>query len=309
MINEEIKVFSPATVANVSSGFDVLGMAIDQVGDTLVMRKTQTLGATINLVEGAELPMEPEKNIASYVAMLMLKKSNADFGIEIDIYKGAMGGSGLGSSASSCAAAAVGTNHFLGNKYSNKELISFAAEGERIACGAPITDNVAPAILGGIVFIQNPKDRKFIALPIPEDLYVVVIHPQVEVTTEESRAVMKKTIDLGIVTRQMASFGGLLIAFFTQNYSLMKESMVDYLAEPYRHNLIPGYKTIREAAMKAGAIGGGISGSGPSVFHFCHGKETAQQVYNAIDQAYPKEKTPYKMYLSSIESKGTHLVK
>lgn len=308
MIKEEIKVFSPATVANVSSGFDVMGLAIGEVGDTLVFRKTKELGARINHVFGAELPMEPEKNIASFVAMLMLKRAKAEFGLEIDIYKGAMGGSGLGSSASSCAAAAVGTNYFLNNKYSNHELIAFAAEGERVACGSPITDNVAPAILGGIIFIKNPKDRKFISLPVPKDFYLVIIHPQLEVTTEESRRIIKKTVPLGLVTRQMANFGGLLVSLYQEDYGLMKESMIDYLAEPYRHTLIQGYKSIRESAMKAGAIGGGISGSGPSVFHICKGRESAKKVYDAINKSYKKEKTPYKMYLSEIDHKGTYVM-
>ncbi len=308
MINKEIKVYSPATVANISSGFDVMGLAIEGAGDTLVMRKINKPGAHINLISGAELPMDADKNIASYVSSMMLKKAGVDFGIEIDLYKGIIGGSGLGSSASSCAAAAVGTNYFLDNKLSKEDLIYFASEGEKLACGTPITDNVAPAILGGIVFIQNAKDRRFISLPVPNDLYLVIIHPQIEIKTEDARNVLPKKVPLTIATKQIANFGGLLTSIFTEDWDLMKNSMIDYLAEPYRFKYIQGYQSIRQAAMEAGAIGGGISGSGPSVYHICKGMDSAERIQNAINKTYAKENIPYKMYLSKIDTKGTYIV-
>lgn len=308
MIKKEIKVFSPATVANLSCGYDVMGLAITGLGDTLVFRQVDEPGARIFLIDGADLPMEADKNIASFVANSMLKKAKSNLGFDIEIYKGAMGGSGLGSSASSSAGAAIATNYFLNNRFSTEDLIMFAAEGERLACGSPITDNVAPAILGGIVFIQDPKNKKFFRLPFSDALHLVIIHPQVEVTTEESRSLLPKDIPMKIVTRQMANIGSFISSFYKEDYDLMKSCMTDFLAEPYRFPLIDGYKVIRKAAMEAGAIGGGISGSGPSVFHFCKGKESAEQVYKAINEAYKPVNVPYKMYLSTIDTEGTRII-
>ncbi len=308
MKKDEIRIFSPATVANISCGFDVLGLALEGVGDKMVFRKSEKKGVRITKIRGAKLPMDNKHNVAGYVANRILEAGGADFGLEIEIDKGVKPGSGIGSSASSSAGAAFGANYFLDKKFSREELVPFAIEGEFVASDARIADNVSPALLGGFILVRSYEPLDLIKIPAPENLFVVVIHPQIEIKTSMSRSVLPETVPLKTATRQAANLGGLVSGLYNGDFERIASSLNDYLAEPFRSKLIPGFENVRRAGEEAGAMGGGISGSGPSIYHFCQGMKTATQVSEAISREYEKTDIDFKMYVSKVARRGTCLV-
>ena len=299
-----IKLFSPATVANVSCGFDVLGFAADAVGDEMTFTKTTAKGVTITQISGANLTYDVDENVASAVVQKMLKDANADFGISLNIHKGFSPGSGLGSSGASAAGAAVGTNKLLGNKYSKLELVKFAMFGEEVACGSQIADNVAAAIYGGFVLVRSYNPLEIIKLPVPKKLTLVAIHPQVEVRTEDSRKVLPEKIDLKDAITQWANVGGLVAGLYSKNYNLISNSLQDIIVEPHRKKLIPFYDDVKKAALNSGALGAGISGSGPTIFALCKGNTTAKRVYNTIENMYKNTDVNFTMFTSKINDEG-----
>lgn len=304
-----LKIFAPATVANVSCGFDSMGFAVDAIGDIMTFTKTTQKGIKITQITGAKLPYDVDKNAASAVIKKMLLEANAGFGIELSIHKGFSPGSGLGSSAASAAGAAFGANQFLKTKFSETELTKFAMFGEKVACGSAIADNVAAAIYGGFVLIRSYEPLEIVKLPVPKALRVVAIHPQIEVKTKDARAVLPKNIPLKNAVTQWANVGGLVSGLYTNNYQLISNSLVDIIVEPYRKKLIPFFDDVKNSAIKAGALGAGISGSGPTIFALCNGDETAQKVQDAIDQCYQKKGINFNIYQSKINQKGIKILK
>jgi homoserine kinase len=299
-----LKIFSPATVANVSCGFDSLGFAVEAVGDEMTFTKTAEKGVKITQITGADITYDIDKNAASAVVKRILKDANADFGIALTIHKGFSPGSGLGSSAASSAGAAFGANQLLGNAYTDLELTKFAMFGEEVACGTPIADNVAAAIYGGFVLVRSYDPLEIVKLPVPKKLRVVAIHPQIEVKPKDARAVLPKEISLKDATTQWANVGGLVSGLFTNNYQLISNSLVDVVAEPARKNLIPYFDDVKNNAMKAGALGAGISGSGPTIFALCEGDENAKKVYTAIKEAYKNTGIGFEIHISKINEQG-----
>ncbi|UCE94576.1 MAG: homoserine kinase [Flavobacteriaceae bacterium] len=308
---KEIEIFSPATIANVSCGFDVLGCCLDSIGDKMVLRKIDEPGVRIGKIIGEELPMEAHKNVASVAVIEMLKdlKEAPDFGFEIDIYKNIKPGSGVGSSAASAAGAVFAANELLGNPFSSHELIPYAAEGERAACGAPIADNVAPALLGGFTLVKSDDPIKVLELPSIEGLYATIIHPQIEIKTSISRDILPQTVKLKNAIKQWANVGALIHALHTNDPLLFADSLNDYIVEPHRSKLIPEFDNVIKYAVEAGALGGGISGSGPSIFTFSKDKQTAEKVRFAINEVYNKTKIPYHIYTSRINIEGVKITK
>ncbi|HBS12678.1 MAG TPA: homoserine kinase, partial [Flavobacteriaceae bacterium] len=250
-----IKIFSPATVANVSCGFDALGFAINTVGDEMILTKTTEKGVKISKIEGAELTFDSSKNAASVVSLAMLDKANADFGIDMQLFKKVKPGSGLGSSASSAAGAAFATNELLGKPFSLLELTDFARIGEKIACGSPIADNVAAAIYGGFILVKSYDPLEIVKLPVPNELWVAIIHPQIEVKTEDARNVLKPTVSIADAVKQSANFAGLVSGLYTDDYQLISRSLIDVIAEPYRKKLIPLFDEVKQAGIQNGALG------------------------------------------------------
>ncbi|TXD53418.1 MULTISPECIES: homoserine kinase [unclassified Polaribacter] len=303
-----LKIFSPATVANVSCGFDSLGFAVDAVGDEMTFTKTAEKGVKIMKITGAALTYNVDKNAASAVVKKMLLKANADFGLALTIHKGFTPGSGLGSSAASAAGAAFGVNQFLENKYSELELTKFAMFGEEIACGSAIADNVAAAIYGGFVLVRSYEPLEIIKLPVPSALRVVAIHPQIEVKTKDAREVLPAEIPLKDAVIQWANVGGLISGLYTDNYNLISNSLVDIIVEPYRKKLIPFFDIVKTSAISAGALGAGISGSGPTIFALCKGDEIANNVYKAIDESYKNTGIKFEMFISKVNSKGMKII-
>lgn len=303
-----LKVFSPATVANVSCGFDSLGFAVDTVGDEMTFTKTASKGVKITGITGATLSYNVDENAASAVVQKMLIAAKADFGVELTISKGYSPGSGLGSSAASAAGAAFGTNQLLGNIYSKLELVKFAMFGEEVACGSQIADNVAAAIYGGFVLIRSYAPLEIVKLPVPKELRLVAIHPQVEVKTKDAREVLPKQIDLKDAITQWANVGGLISGLYTNDYSLISNSLVDIIVEPYRKKLIPYFDDVKNAGLKSGALGAGISGSGPTIFALCKGDASASDVHSTINESYKNTGIDYSLFTSKINNQGIKIL-
>jgi homoserine kinase len=303
-----IKIFSPATVANVSCGFDSLGFAVDAIGDEMTFTKTPEKVVKITNITGANLTYNVDENAASAVVKKILSEAKADFGISLTIHKGFSPGSGLGSSAASAAGAAFGTNQLLGNIYSELELTKFAMFGEKIACGSAIADNVAAAVHGGFVLVRSYDPLEIIKLPVPSELRVVAIHPQIEVKTKDARAVLPTKIALKDAVTQWANVGGLISGLYTDNYSLISNSLVDIIVEPARKPLIPFFDTVKNSAIKEGALGAGISGSGPTIFALCKGDEVAENVYKSVQESYKNTGIDFEMFISKVNPKGMKIL-
>ncbi|WP_430928683.1 homoserine kinase [Polaribacter marinivivus] len=305
---DHLKIFSPATIANVSCGFDSLGLAVDEIGDEMTFVKTPQKGVEITNITGAELTYDVDKNAASAVVKKMLLDAKAGFGIQLTMHKGYFPGSGLGSSAASSAGAAFGANQLLGKPYSNLELTKFAMFGEEVACRSQIADNVAAAIYGGFVLIRSYQPLEVVKLPVPNELRLVAIHPQIEVRTEDARNVLPKEIALKDAVTQWANVGGLISGLYSNNYELISNSLKDVIVEPHRKKLIPFFDEVKSAAIKAGALGAGISGSGPTIFALCKGDEITEQVYNAIEKSYRNKNIDFEMYTSKVNKEGIKII-
>lgn len=303
-----LKIFSPATVANVSCGFDSLGFAVDNIGDEMTFVKTPKKNVEIKNITGADLTYDVNKNAASAVVQKMLQEANANFGIDLTIHKGFSPGSGLGSSAASAAGAAFGTNKLLDNMYNTIELTKFAMFGEEVACGSPIADNVAAAIYGGFVLIKSYDPLDIIKLPVPSELRVVAIHPQIEIKTKDARDVLPKNIQLKDAVTQWANVGGLISGLYTNDYNLISNSLVDIIVEPYRKKLIPSFDDVKNAGLKSGALGAGISGSGPTIFALCKGDTSASDVHSAINESYKNTGIDYTLFTSKINNQGIKIL-
>lgn len=303
-MKNEIKIFSPATVANVACGFDVLGFCLDTIGDEMVIRKTEEKGIKITKIEGYDLPFEAEKNVAGVSALAMYNALQPDCGFEIEIYKKIKPGSGIGSSSASAAGSVFGMNQLLGKPLNNTELTNFAMKGEALASKCEHADNLAPAIFGGFTLVKSACPLKVLELPTPSDLFATLIHPQIEIKTSESRAILPKEIPLENAITQWANVGSLVHGLHTSDYDLIKESLTDVVIEPYRKQLIPHFDDVKTAALEAGALGCAISGSGPSIFMLSKSEVTAKTVEQAIRKVYSKTDIEFETYVSKINTQG-----
>lgn len=305
---EAIKIFCPATIANISCGFDVLGVALDAVGDEMVIRKTSNSGIRITKLEGQDLPTETLQNVAGVAGLAFLEESSYEGGFEIEIYKKIKAGSGIGSSAASSTGAVWAMNELLGKPFSTLKLVEFAMEGERLASGVAHADNVAPALFGGFTLVRSYAPLDIIPIPSPEELYATVIHPQIEVKTSDSRKILKTNITLKDGIKQWGNVGGLVAGLFTNDYDLIGRSLVDHIVEPIRSILIPGFDRVKSEAIRAGALGCGISGSGPSVFAFSKGGDTAQKVGEVMKEVYQNIAIDYDVHVSKINPSGIKIL-
>ena len=304
----EIKLFCPATIANLSCGFDVLGLCLDNVGDEMVIWKSAQKGIRITKIVGADLPLETENNVSGVAGLALLETVNPDFGFEIEIYKNIKAGSGIGSSAASSAGAVFGINALLGYPYSTKDLVQFAMQGEKLACGNAHADNVAPALLGGFTLVRSYSPLDIIKIESPSELYATVVHPQIELKTSDARSVLKQTVSLKSAIMQWGNVGGLIAGLYTQDYDLIGRSLHDEIVEPLRSVLIPGFDLIKQAALENGALGSGISGSGPSIFALSKGKETAEKIAKAMSAVYEAINLPYEIHVSKVNSEGVKIL-
>ena len=308
MTNDQIEVFCPATIANISCGFDVLGLALDAVGDRMVIRKTEKPGLTITRITGQDLPMETGKNVAGVAGLAMMEALGHKGGFEVEIHKKIKAGSGIGSSAASASGVVWGMNHLLDQPCSEKELVEFAMEGEKLASGTAHADNVAPAIFGGITLVRSSDPLDVIPINVPPELWASVVHPHIEIKTADSRKILRTSISLADGIRQWGNLGALIAGFYREDYELIGRSLEDHIIEPIRSILIPGFDDMKKGAMAAGALGCGISGSGPSIFALSRGRETAARAAEAMSSVLTSIGLEHDTYVSGINTEGIRLI-
>ena len=304
----EIKIFCPATIANLSCGFDVLGLCLETAGDEMIIKKSDVKGVRITKIIGADLPLEIERNVAGVAALAMLENVDTEFGFDIEIYKNIKAGSGIGSSAASSAGAVFGINELLGIPFTRKELVLFAMQGEKLASGNAHADNVAPALLGGFTLVRSSNPLDIIKIESPSELYATVVHPQIELKTSDARSVLKQNVSLKSAITQWGNVGGLIAGLYTKDYDLIGRSLHDEIIEPLRSVLIPGFDLIKQTALENGALGSGISGSGPSIFALSKGKETAEKIGKAMSIVYEKMNLPYEIHVSKVNDEGMKVI-
>ena len=301
----KIKVFAPASIANVACGFDIFGFAIHELGDFVEVYFNDQNKLIIESIEGAEgLPFEPEHNVTTVAAEALLDAVGEKRGITFCIQKTVKPGSGLGSSSSAAVAGAFAVNELLGNPFTREELLPFAGVGEQLASNQLHFDNVAPSLLGGFSVIRSNEEMDVLSISSPDDLWVVAAHPQVEVKTKEAKRLLGRTMSISNAVIQFGNVAGLVLGLTSNDYNLIGRSMVDVLAEPKRSKLIPLYAEAKEATLAAGAIGTNIAGSGPTIFSFCQGEESAQKVRQAYQSIYQNSDTDVNYYLSKINPEG-----
>ncbi len=309
MNKKSLKVFAPATVANLSCGFDVLGCCLQNVGDEMQISLSAEAGVRITKIEGANLPLATDKNVAGVAVVAMLEALNdTSTGVDIEIYKKIKAGSGIGSSAASSAGAVWAVNELLDRPFTNNELVKFAMEGERLASGNAHADNVAPALLGGFTLVRSYAPLDVLKLNTPKDLYMTIIHPQIEVKTADSRRVVKPTVSLKSAVTQWGNLGGFIAGLYTNNYDLIGRSLEDVIIEPMRSILIPKFEEVKNTALSNGALGAGISGSGPSIFALSKGKTTAEKVAKAIEKVYSPTGITFDIHVAGINADGVSVI-
>lgn len=307
---QEVRVFAPATISNIGCGFDIMGFAVEEPGDQIVLKISNKKGVRITSIKGdnGKLPYAPEKNTAGAPIISMLKKYAPSLGIEIEIDKKMPFGSGLGSSAASAVAGAFAMNKLLELNLSPYELLPFALEGEVIASGSIHADNVAPSLYGGFTLIRDYNPIDIIKIECPDNLFCSILHPNIEISTKEAREILPKEITLSNAITQWGNCSGLVAGLLMNDFSLIGRSIKDVVVEPYRAKLIPGYYQIQKAAVEAGALGCNISGSGPSIFALSKGKESAQKVGEAMLKKLYDSKIEGQLYISPINKQGPKVI-
>ena len=306
-----IKVFAPATVANMACGYDLMGFALEHPGDEIIGRLVDNKpGVHITNIYGdkGKLSRETIQNTASVAAQKFLDHiGDPTIGIEMEIYKKMPFGSGMGSSAASAAAGVMLANELLKRPLRKQELMPFAVAGEQVADGAYHADNVAPSLLGGIVFIRDNATLDFHRVASPPGLYATVVHPHIKVLTKDSREILSDKVTLDQTITQNGNLGGLIIGLYKGDFDLIKRSLQDVIIEPQRAQLIPGFYDVKDAALQENVLGCSISGAGPSVFALSNNNLNAENAGNAMQRAFAKNKIESTVYISKINSEGAVL--
>lgn len=300
---DEVRVLAPATVSNVVCGFDCLGFALERPFDEMTVRRIAEHEIRIVNLDDFDLPTDPEKNVAGVALKALLDAANVNFGFEVEVNKHIKPGSGIGSSSASSCGAVVAANILLGGRFSKLELLEFAMQGEMLASGARHADNVAPCIFGGFTLVRSTEPLDVVSLDFPP-LFATVIHPQIEIRTSEARSILPEHVPLKDAVQNWSNLGAFVAALGKGNYALMARSMDDLIVEPARRSLIPKFDEVKDASLAAGALGGGISGSGPSIFMLSSRMETASLVEDAMAAIYAETDVEFNTYVSQISSAG-----
>lgn len=311
-ISDKVRVFAPATVANMICGFDILGFAVDYPGDEVAMYRVNEPGVRIRSIVGDEgkLPLDADRNTVSACVKMLLEHLGIqhELGIEIELTKHMPIGSGLGSSSASTVAGLFAINSLLGNPLSKAELMPFCVEGERLACGHGHADNVAPALMGGITLVRGYQPLDVIKLPVPQELYAGIVFPQVDVPTRDARQLIKEKVLLKDAVTQWGNIAGLVAGLYESDYELISRSMHDVLIEPTRAILIPEFYEMKRIALEAGALSFGISGSGPSVVAIARGRDVAEKAATLIQEHLTQCDIESLKYVSSVNIDGPKLL-
>ena len=301
--------FAPASVGNVAIGFDILGFAVDALGDKVTVSRRSEPGVVITRVSGiaGELPTQPEKNTAGRSLQAMYETLKPDFGFELQIEKGIPLGSGLGGSAASAVGAVVAANALLPQPCSKLELLKFAMQGEAVASGSMHVDNIAPSLFGGLVLtvgIDHPRVKQ---IPVPPDVRAVMVHPHMFLSTKQARSILKRTVDLSDFVWQTANLAGFISGCYTNDLDMIRASLEDVVIEPQRQALIPGFSAVRSAALHAGALGCSISGAGPTMFAWAP-SANAQTVLEAMRCEFTQQSIQIDEWIVEIQSQGARVV-
>ncbi len=308
---KSIRAFAPATVANVCCGFDILGFAVDAPGDEvkLTLRDDAIIKITSITGDDGKLPKEADRNTAGVAVISFLKALASEQGVDIELIKNLPLGSGMGSSAASGVAALVAINHLMGNPYTREQLVPHAMEAERIACGSAHADNVAPSLLGGFVLVRDYQPLDVIKISATEKLYCTLVHPHLELKTEDSRRVLRQSLALKDVITQSGNIAGLMIGLTKPDYALIGRSLKDVIAEPIRAAFIPGFDNLRKVAIESGALGCGISGSGPTIFALSENETHALGAGKAMQQEFLKYQLKSDVYVSKVNQEGARILR
>jgi len=302
-----VKVHAPGTVANLVCGYDVLGLCLNNPNDLMEVKLLKERKIVIHSADGYPLPLDPALNTAGAPLIEMINELGGDIGFEVTIHKKIKPGSGIGSSAASAAGAVVAANHLLGNVFSKLDLVRFAMFGEKVASGVKHADNIAPCIYGGITLIRSIYPLDIVEIAAPE-LYVTVVHPQIEVRTKDARQILRKEVLLKDAIKQWGNIAGLVAGFMKNDLELISRSLEDVIIEPVRKILIPGFDEVKLRCKKAGALGGGISGSGPSLFMLSKDIATANLVEQEMKAVYENIGLNYYTYVTTINMQGVKVI-
>jgi homoserine kinase len=305
----KVTAFAPGSVANVAIGFDILGFSVDAVGDRVTLTRSSTPGVSIKSIRGVvmDLPLEAEKNTAGQALLALIKARDLQFGFEMQIEKGIPLASGLGGSAASAVAAVVAANAMIDDPLTRIELLKVAMEGEAVASGSRHADNISPSLYGGLVLtvgIDNPRVKQ---IPVPEAIYAVIVHPHLQVSTKQARAILSRTVNMSDFVWQTANLAGFISGCYTNDIELIKASLEDVIIEKQRQVLIPGFIEVRAAALDKGALGCSISGAGPTVFALCLERD-ARAVRDAMVQAFASHRIEADKWIVAVQSGGAHVV-
>ena len=303
-----IKVHAPGTVANLVCGFDILGLCLNEPNDLMEVKLLDEKKIIIHSADGYPLPSDPAQNTAGAPLIEMINELDSNIGFEVTIHKKIKPGSGIGSSAASAAGAVVAANHLLGNIYSKEDLVRFAMFGEKVATGVKHADNIAPCIYGGVTLIRSIFPLDIVAIPAPS-LFVTVVHPQIEVKTKDARQILRKEVLLKDAIKQWGNIAGLVAGFMSNDLDLIGRSLEDVIIEPVRSILIPGFDEVKQRCKGAGALGGGISGSGPSLFMLSKDEATANAVQKEMNAVYEAIGLDYHSYVTTINMEGVKVIK
>jgi homoserine kinase len=304
---KSVKVLCPATVANMVCGFDILGMALNNPRDIMYVQLSEQPGIRICHDDEHGLSTVPEQNVAGVALQALMNELENPPGFEVTIDKRIKPGSGLGSSAASAAGVVVAANHLLGNVFSKEKLVQFAMMGEKLASGVKHADNISPCIYGGITLIRSIFPLDIVQLNSPP-LYVTVVHPQIEVKTSDARQILRKEVQLKNAIRQWGNIGGLIAGLMKNDYALIGRSLEDVIIEPVRSMLIPGFDKIKSRCREVGALGGGISGSGPSIFMLSTEENVAKQLEYVMTEVYMELGLDFKTYVTTINQEGVRII-
>lgn len=305
---DKIKVFSPGSITNLSCGYDILGVCLNNRGDEITVTKTENKGIIIKSNDNYNISNDINKNVAGIAAQALLKKTSTEFGFEIEIKKGIKPGSGIGSSAASSAGTVFAINQLLDSPFSQLDLIKFSMEGEKFVSDSYHADNVAPIILGGITLVRSISEIDVIKLPTPKSLEVIIIRPNIEIKTSDSRKVLRKKIKIEEMVQQSANLGSFVSSLYNEDFNLMSRSIVDIIAEPNRRILIPEFDNLIKLSKINGAIAAGISGSGPSIFSLSKDTNISEKILKATTDHYNKVGISYDGFISKINTTGIKIL-
>jgi homoserine kinase len=305
-----VKAFAPATVGNIGCGYDILGMAVEEPGDIVTVEKINQPGVEIKEIQGDQgrLPTAAVKNTAGVAALEFLKEFDISEGVGLTLEKNMPMGSGLGSSAASAAATLKAMAELFEKNASEQQLLQIGLKTESTACGSEHADNIAPSLFGGIVLVRSNQDGDVVLLNVPAKLHCILVHPHIEIRTEDARKILPKTIGLGKAVKQWGNIAGLISGFYKEDYDLIGRSLQDWVIEPVRSKLIPGFQQVKDAALANGALGCSISGSGPTMFALADSREIADNISRAMQSAFLDHDLNSNIWISPVNQTGAKII-